>query len=210
MAKAPAPRKEHEEQALAVNWAWISSEMQTDPAKKLALRWLHAIPNGFHKGFAARRKAKAEGVKSGILDLFLPAPELKEGVRKSGVYHGLAIEMKRKGEKMRPSQIEYADFLDMMHYRTALCYHWTDAARIIVEHLDLTDYFPIDEEAVPELIARSKALEAERNPPKEKSDAPKRKSRPRRTAAERRAKTNHIVGGSFQFIHRRRRGAVHC
>jgi hypothetical protein len=180
-------RTEHDEQSLVIAWSINTAEMQTDPVKRMALRWLHAIPNGFHRGFAARRRAKAEGVKSGVLDLFLPAPELTQSVRKSGAWHGLYLEMKRRGEKLRPTQSAFMDYLDAVHYRNALCYTWTDAAKLIAEHLDLKDMAPIeaDPDIEVEMLLNAKAIEDRLNPPKPESSKPKRKSRPRTTAATR-------------------------
>lgn len=187
-------RTEHVEQSALIAWARVTESMQTDPVRRTALRWLHAIPNGFHRGFAARRKAKAEGVKSGVLDLCVPAPELRGGVRRSGTYHGLYIEMKRKGEKLRPTQAEFMDFLNAVHYRAVLCYTWRAAARIIVEHLDLKQYHPIPTEceddrlAVHNIVTEAIRLNDLDNPPKPKVEKPKRKSRPRTTASARNAK----------------------
>lgn len=36
--------------------------------------WLHAIPNGGKRSAATGARLKAEGVKPGVLDLFLPVP----------------------------------------------------------------------------------------------------------------------------------------
>jgi hypothetical protein len=184
-------RLEHDEQAAVMNWCRVSEEMQTDPVKRAALRWVHAIPNGFHRGFAARRKAKAEGVKSGILDLCIPAPELRVGVRRSGGYHGLYVEMKRKGERARPTQTEFMDYLDSVHYNHALCFDWRAAAGIIAAHLDLQIHAGIpdagedDALVVHRLAEEARRLDEIRNPPKPTPDKPKRKSRPRSTAEAR-------------------------
>jgi hypothetical protein len=70
------------------------------------LRWCHAIPNGGSRGDDKRSRAiqggklKAEGVKPGVLDVFLPvvvrgavsgAPEPLRCI----IYAGLYVEMKR-------------------------------------------------------------------------------------------------------------------
>jgi hypothetical protein len=171
-------RTEHDEQSILIAWCRASEEMQSDPIRRRALRWTYATPNGFHRGPQARMKAMREGVKSGILDLTVPAPELRSGIRNSGGYHGLYIEMKRKGEVARPTQIEFMDYLDLVHYRQALCYHWTDAGRIIAEHLDLDSHFPLEEDRVEELLAEAKRLWAIDRPPKERT-TPRRRARPR-------------------------------
>lgn len=51
--------------------------------------WLaHAIPNGGSRGKVEASKFKAEGVKAGIPDVFIPIPNF--------YYHGLYIEFKKK------------------------------------------------------------------------------------------------------------------
>lgn len=179
-------RTEHEEQQVLMAWALVAEEMQSDPARRLALRWTHAIPNGFYRGFAARRKAKEEGVKAGILDVFVPSPELGRGIRSGRTkYFGLYIEMKRRGETLRSGQSEFMDYLDLVHYRNALCYTWQAAARIIVEHLDLKTYPPIDGEGeddteiAAKLLALAKEIDLRRNPPAPRK--PKRTARPRKS-----------------------------
>lgn len=56
-------------------------------------RWglCFAIPNGGHRNKATAGKLKAEGVKAGVPDLFLP-------VARHG-YHGLFVELKVQGRK---------------------------------------------------------------------------------------------------------------
>lgn len=129
--------------------------MQTDVRKRLALKWTHAVPNGFYRSVPARMKAKREGVTSGILDLCVPAPELAKGARNSTAYHGLYIEMKKPGNKASDNQREFMDYLDLVHYRNAVCYTWQCAARLVVEHLGLTEYPEIPEPDI-ERVARLK------------------------------------------------------
>jgi hypothetical protein len=91
------------------------------------LRWLHANPNG---GFRDKRTAmtlKAEGVKAGIADLFLPSP-------KCG-YYGLYIEMKLPKEKQRKEQIEFEAFVKGEGYAYSVCYSWIDAAQLLLMYL---------------------------------------------------------------------------
>jgi hypothetical protein len=188
-------RTEHEEQSILMAWVVVSETMQSDLVKRSALRWTHAIPLGFHKSPAARAKGKREGVKSGVLDVNCPAPDLRDPIRSGASrYHGLYIEMKRKGERVRPTQSEFMDYLDLVHYRKALCYTWRAAARVLVEHLDLVDYHPIppddavddDREAVAEMLSRAREIDLIRNPPKVKKVGTKiRKSRPRKAQGKR-------------------------
>lgn len=85
------------------------------------LKWLHAIPNGaFLAGDKKRRaaqmaKLKSQGLKVGVLDLFLPVV--------MPPYHGLYIEMKRpdgKG-KLTQEQKDFRDHCEMQGYKVLKC-----------------------------------------------------------------------------------------
>lgn len=106
------------------------------------LKWLHHIPNGGSRGGDERSaqiqgaRLKAQGVKSGVLDLFLPVP-------RNGC-HGLYIEMKkpdqrpkREGSKggMSDDQIEFTKFVHSQGYGAATCYTWEDAKNLIISYM---------------------------------------------------------------------------
>jgi hypothetical protein len=136
-------RTEHEEQTLLFKWRDETMLMQSDVRLRLALRWTHAIPNGYHKSINMRMKAKREGVTAGILDVFVPSPEF--GRRIGAEYHGLYIEMKRTGNKPSDLQKEFMEYLDLVKYKHVVCYFWQHAAREIVQFLGLTSYAEIGE-----------------------------------------------------------------
>ena len=73
--------KEHDEQGSLFQWAGIAV------FKYPELNCMFAIPNGGLRNPVVARKLKAEGVKSGVSDIFLSVAR--------GGYHGLYIEMKR-------------------------------------------------------------------------------------------------------------------
>lgn len=71
---------EHEEQKALIEWsAWMSNA-------RPELSLMFAVPNGGDRHPAVAAKLKAEGVKAGVPDIFLPVP-------RNG-YHGLFIELK--------------------------------------------------------------------------------------------------------------------
>ncbi len=70
--------------------------LQTTTLPELAL--LFAVPNGGHRHPATGAKLKAEGVKPGVPDLWLPVPR--------NLFHGLVIELKTelKSSKVSAAQ----------------------------------------------------------------------------------------------------------
>jgi hypothetical protein len=85
---------EHEEQREVVRWF-----RQTWPGVRI-----FAIPNGGHRSMATAVRLKAEGVASGVPDLFIPAWRLW-------------VEMKRsKGGSLSPEQKDWIAYLESVKY----------------------------------------------------------------------------------------------
>ena len=85
---------EHEEQREVVRWF-----LQTWPGVRI-----HAIPNGGARSKATAGRLKAEGVASGVPDLFVPAWRLW-------------VEMKRtKGGSLSPEQKDWIAYLESVGY----------------------------------------------------------------------------------------------
>lgn len=107
----------------------------------LALKWLHAIPNAGARGNKiAAAQLKAEGVKAGVADIFLPVPReaysLNTGLRHQ--QHGLYIELKRKNgvpSDVSPDQKLFANFVTSQGYEWRVAYGWRQAADIIKAYL---------------------------------------------------------------------------
>ena len=113
------PYETLEQQAL-FDWAKISGIPD--------LELLHAIPNGGHRNKATAGRLKAEGVKRGVPDIFLPVP-------KNG-YHGMYIEMKRqKGGKLSVEQKEWCNRLFRNGYKVFVAEGWVEAREAILEYL---------------------------------------------------------------------------
>lgn len=127
---------EHMVQARFITWVRETSEMLPDfDEAKWALRWTHAVPNGFYRSPAARKKAQREGVTAGIHDVFIPHRALGE-TGEPAFY----IEFKRPGSKSRTTteQKEYADYLESIGWRHEVHDNWKDAARSVIEYLGLS------------------------------------------------------------------------
>lgn len=112
---------EHDEQRALFEWAaWMEGQLP-----ELAL--LYAIPNGGQRHKAVAAKLKAEGVKAGVPDCFLP-------VARRGKY-GLYIELKFGNNYPSAAQNHWLDALQRQGYETTIAYSWQAAARKLVEYL---------------------------------------------------------------------------
>ena len=107
------------------------------------LRFLHSIPNGGSRGDSTRSRAirgatmKAEGVKEGIPDLFLPFPHVVAlpAYETTAMYAGLYLEMKKPGGKPSKEQLEFRDYALSVGYAWHLCDTWEKAYEVIVNYL---------------------------------------------------------------------------
>lgn len=119
---------EHEEQAAL--FRQLGYKAQQYPELALAL----AIPNGGLRSAATAGKLKAEGVKPGVPDVFLPVgrwyPEQEH-------YNGLWLEM--KVGKNRPTELQkwWHERLTEQGYAVYVCYSWIEAWNRVVEYLGL-------------------------------------------------------------------------
>ena len=104
-----------------------------------ALHWIHAVPNGGARGSDEKGgdrlarirggQLKAEGVKSGVSDVDIPAA--RHG------YHGFKIEMKAPGKLKGESteQKAYDAYLASEGYLYAVFDSWEDAFNAIAWYL---------------------------------------------------------------------------
>ena len=119
-----AGSSEHSQQAALICWV-----NQIGLALYPELKWLHAIPNGGVRDSITAGKLKAEGVKAGIPDLFLPVI--------SGPYHGLYIEMKVMPNKPTKEQLDYKSFALENRFDWLCCYSWAEAKDCLIAYLEL-------------------------------------------------------------------------
>ena len=112
---------EHAEQVALLHWVRLHESRWPE------LTLLLAIPNGGHRHPAVAGKLKAEGVRSGIPDLYLPSA-------RGGAY-GLWIEMKAPGGKLSQRQKITLIQLREQGYSACVCYGWEDAARTLTDYL---------------------------------------------------------------------------
>jgi hypothetical protein len=98
------------------------------------LRWLHAVHNQGHGDAIRGAKAKAEGVKAGVGDIFLPVPMWDYTGRND---YGLYIEL--KVGKNNPSDVQLKFIYDMTvaGYQAKVAYGWLEAQKIILDYLQI-------------------------------------------------------------------------
>lgn len=112
---------EHRIQAALFKWARYASTSHP------GLRLMFAIPNGGARDAITGAMLKAEGVKPGVPDIFLPVP--------SGDYHGLFIELKSALGRPTPEQRQWLMSLRNRGYATALCYGLEEAIEAVTGYL---------------------------------------------------------------------------
>lgn len=114
--------KEAEEQTSFFQWLYLKS------VKHPELKYAFAIPNGGSRHRLEAKNLKAQGVKSGVPDIFLPL------ARKGK--HGLFIEMKRrKNSHTSPEQKEYLAYLQSQGYEAKVCKGLDDAIALTEDYL---------------------------------------------------------------------------
>ncbi len=157
----PKPPLESDEQSAFITWCRATARMQKDERKKLALEWLHSIPNGSMSQRARTQwqkdknlptlqalKMKREGLTKGIPDLFLPYGFDRRYSKEANTFythHGLYIEFKRFGGKLRPEQMDFAFYAKESGYVFCMAYFWQQAAEVIVSYMELEKHCPIGE-----------------------------------------------------------------
>lgn len=108
------------------------------PVPELTL--LFAVHNQGHGDAIRGARAKAEGVKSGVPDLFLPVPRTRYP-REDGGYcykHGLFIELKLPGyspSDVKQDQREWHEKLRDRGYKVEVCGGWQAAAIVLQGYL---------------------------------------------------------------------------
>lgn len=108
------------------------------------LIWYHSIPNGAVLGNDERTRIiragrlKAEGMKNGVHDTFLPV--------KRGCFSGLYIEMKKRSEKpvketskggLNDDQIAFGKFVTEQGFLWVCAYGWEEAWSYLEQYLNI-------------------------------------------------------------------------
>jgi VRR-NUC domain len=114
---------EHAEQSSLITWVRMIGAR-----KYPELKLLHSIPNGGERHPAVAAKLKAEGLKAGVCDLFLP-------VARRG-HHGIYLEMKRRLDgRLTEEQIKFINAVIMQGYAAYVVCGWEEARDRLLEYL---------------------------------------------------------------------------
>lgn len=116
---------EHNEQVALFQWAAFMSE------KAPELKWIFSIPNGGLRSKVTAARLKAEGVKAGVADIFLPSA--------SGKWNGLFIEMKAEKGKLSEKQTEFFKAMLAADYLCVVCFGADQAITAIKSYLNRPD-----------------------------------------------------------------------
>ena len=114
---------EHTEQVTLMDWCKLMERSYP----QLAL--IFSIPNGGKRHIGTARKLKAEGVKSGVPDIFL-------SVAKNGK-HGLYVELKYGKNKPSKNQLEWLSALSDEGYEAKVCYGFDEAKKAICDYMGI-------------------------------------------------------------------------
>lgn len=126
--KTPVPDSEHIEQCKVI--AFCENYPQ--------LHNVFAIPNGGKRNIVTAMKMQAEGVRSGVPDLYVALPTAK--------YHGLFIEMKKvKGGVVSENQKDWINRLNNAGYKAVVCKGHMEAINVICDYAEITNPYEVHE-----------------------------------------------------------------
>jgi hypothetical protein len=159
----------HEDAEQIALFEWVGKYRPLVPA----LKWFRHIPNGEKRDKVMRvdrktgreywfsptgKKLQLMGVLPGVADLELSVPRQRPagdlGPDGSGWYHGLFIELKRRGgDKPTGPQAEFLADMEAAGYKVVVAYGYVEAWRALEDYLDLEMPFSVLPEARPRFAA---------------------------------------------------------
>ena len=130
IAKQPTikPRTKRTAQPEAIEQAKVIAWARANERNYPYLQLLHCSLNGVKMTKAQAGRAIAQGMLSGVPDLFLPVP-------KNG-YHGLFIEMKYGSNKVTENQEKFLQNAANVGYAVSVCYSANEAIKRIEDYYE--------------------------------------------------------------------------
>ena len=128
LSKQPTvqPRTKRNAQPEAIEQAKVVAWARANERNYPYLQLLHCSLNGVKMTKAQAGRAIAQGMLSGVPDLFLPVP-------KNG-YHGLFIEMKYGSNKVTENQEKFLQNAANVGYAVSVCYSANEAIKRIEDY----------------------------------------------------------------------------
>ena len=128
LSKQPTikPRTKRNAQPEAIEQAKVIAWARANENNYPYLWMLHSSLNGVKMTKAQAGRAIAQGMLSGVPDLFLPVP-------KNG-YHGLFIEMKYGSNKVTENQEKFLQNAANVGYAVSVCYSANEAIKRIEDY----------------------------------------------------------------------------
>lgn len=123
------PGTESAHQKALFCWAALPETLAKYP--ELAL--MFAIPNGGERNKVTAARLKAEGVKAGVPDIFLPVARCVGGEYS---HFGLFIEMKKSKGVLSDAQDDWHGKLLRQGYMVNVCFGWQEAVNAIIDYLE--------------------------------------------------------------------------
>lgn len=140
--KAAKPRtSEHQEQVALFQWA------DTMKHRWPELGLMYANVNAGKRSYAMANWYKAEGLRSGVPDLFLPCAR--------GVWFGFFCEMKAGKNKVSPEQRRWLNLLGDAGYFCVVCWSAEQAIERLTDYLNMPLTCVLNAKAAPQVAARA-------------------------------------------------------
>jgi hypothetical protein len=114
---------EYQEQCALFDW--VDAHLHLHPELKM----MFATLNGLRLPIGLAMKAKKQGNRKGVPDVFLMSP--RQG------FHGLVFEMKVKPNKLTKEQEEWMKIASVYGYCTGVCYSVDEAIELVKSYLGI-------------------------------------------------------------------------
>lgn len=125
---------EAEQQVLLISYCNQAGKAKDTPLRRLPM--IFHIPNGGLRSPREAAKLKRMGVKSGVSDLFLPAPVTwYNGVE----LHGFFLEMKFGQGSLSENQIEFLARMEAEGYGTGTAFGASEGLALLMKYLLIDD-----------------------------------------------------------------------
>ena len=130
---------EHAHQAAYFCWIQQTGAKEVDPRLKFAF----AIPNGGLRNKVTASRLKAEGVKSGVPDVFVPIPtwESQREIQHCGLWLEFkkpSLEKSMKGDLKDLDQINFRDYAISQNYQHFVPFTYLQAIEYTLKYLSQT------------------------------------------------------------------------